>query len=80
MGGREEICLSPPFVSFITPTLEILLAAAENHYSIRKKAAFYERKQLPSILMKDYDEVIAMRDACLFRWSVNINHCDTKCY
>ena len=27
--------------------------------------------------MEDYDELIAMRDACLFRWSVNINHSDT---
>ena len=48
MGGREEICLSPPFVSFITPTLEILPAAAENIIASEKKAAFYERKQLPS--------------------------------
>ena len=29
------------------------------------------------LLMEDYDELIAMRDACLFRWSVNINHSDT---
>ena len=78
MGGREEICLSPPFVSFITPTLEILPAAAENHYSIRKRQP--STRENNYLLMKDYDEVIAMRDACLFRWSVNINHCDTISY